>query len=56
MNTELKELKDIFLTMDKMIDYWFDGINPDSMDSIYKIADYCHNRALEILKKMEKED
>ena len=56
MNTELRELKDIFLTMDKMIGYWLDGVNPDSMDSTSEIADYCYNRALEILEKMEKED
>ena len=55
MNTELRELKDIFLTMDKMIGYWLDGVNPDSMDSTSEIADYCYNRALEILEKMEKE-
>lgn len=56
MNTELKELKDIFLTMDKMIEYWLDGVRPDSIPSIYETADCCYNRALEILEKMEKED
>ena len=55
MNTELRELKDIFLTMDKMIGYWLDGVSPDSMDSTHEIADYCYNRALEIFKKIEKE-
>ena len=59
MNTELKELKKIILTMDEMIGYWLDGTHPDSVKSgttsIYETADYCCNRALEILEKMEKE-
>jgi hypothetical protein len=57
MTTELKELKNIILTMDEMIGYWFDGTRPEFVEceatSIYEIADDCRNRALEILEKME---
>ena len=67
MTTELKELKDIILAMDEMLAHWFNGTLPDFVEwetpldsiewetsSVYEIADHCRNRALDILKKLEK--
>ena len=67
MTTELKELKDIILAMDEMLAHWFNGTHPDFVEwetpldyvecettSVYEIADYCRERALKILEKIEK--
>ena len=67
MTTELKELKDIFLAMDEMLAHWYNGTPPDFVEwetpletiewktsSVDEIADYCRERAFEILEKLEK--
>ena len=57
---ELQELKQMILGLDEMVGNWFNGVKPeyvldDDEISIYEVADYCRNRALEIIKKLEEE-
>lgn len=56
---ELQELKQMILGLDVLIGYWFEGYNANLLsaggDDVYEQADYYRNRALEIIKKLEKE-
>lgn len=57
---ELQELRQMILGLDEMVGNWFNGVKPeyvldDDEYSIYDVADYCRNRALEIIKKLEEE-
>lgn len=59
---ELQELKQLILSLDEMVGNWFNGVKPeyvlddDDEYSIYEVADFCRNRALEIIKKLEEEN
>ena len=57
MNEQLKELQNIIYKMDELIGYWFEGYNPSLLSAdgecVYSQADWCRNRALEIIKILQ---
>jgi hypothetical protein len=56
---ELNELKEMILGLDELVGYWFEGHKASLLsaggDDVYSEADHYRNRALEIIKNLDKE-
>lgn len=57
---ELNELKEMILGLDELVDYWLEGHDANLLsadgEDVYSQADYYRNKALEIIKNLEKRD